>query len=146
MALALAAAGATLLVTSRSQDELVTLVEEIEQLGRPAKAITCDVTDERSCDGLVERAVSEMGQLDILVNNAGINVRKPVLELSYEDYARVLQTNLHGYFLAARAAGRVMVAQRSGKVINISSILGRVALAEQAATPVPRAQSSSSHA
>ena len=133
MALALAAAGASLVVASRSKDELDTLVAEIEQLGRPAKALTCDVTDERSCEALVESAVSEMGQLDILVNNAGINVRKPVLELSYEDYERVLRTNLHGYFLAARAAGRVMVAQRSGKVINISSILGRVALAEQAA-------------
>jgi NAD(P)-dependent dehydrogenase (short-subunit alcohol dehydrogenase family) len=133
MALALAAAGASLVVASRSIAELDTLVEEIEQLGRPAKAVTCDVTDEQSCDALVQEAVARMGQLDILVNNAGINVRKPVLELSYEEFDRVLRTNLHGYFLTAKAAGRVMVAQGSGKVINISSILGRVALAEQAA-------------
>jgi len=133
MALALAAAGASLVVASRSMAELDTLVEEIEQLGRPAKAVTCDVTDEQSCDALVQEAVARMGQLDILINNAGINVRKPVLELSYEEFDRVLRTNLHGYFLTAKAAGRVMVAQGSGKVINISSILGRVALAEQAA-------------
>ena len=133
LALALASAGADMVVSSRSKDELETLAAEIKGLGRRASAITCDVTSETSCDALVDRTVSEMGALDILVNNAGINVRKPVLQLTYEEYERVLRTNLHGYFLAARAAGRVMVAQRSGKVINISSILGRVGLADQAA-------------
>ena len=74
-----------------------------------------------------------MGRVDILVNNAGINIRKPVLELSAEEYRQVLGTNLEGYFLCARAFGSRLVAQGSGKVINISSIMGRVALANQAA-------------
>ncbi|MGH2632306.1 MAG: glucose 1-dehydrogenase [Tepidiformaceae bacterium] len=133
MALALAAAGADVVATSRSKEELDTLVSEIEQLGRRASAITCDVTDEAACSALVEGTVDEMGRLDIVVNNAGINIRKPVLELSYQEYEQVLRTNLHGYFLTARAAGAVLVAQGSGKVINISSILGRVGLATQAA-------------
>lgn len=74
-----------------------------------------------------------MGRVDILVNNAGINVRKPILELTLEEYRRVLATNLEGYFLAARAVGRTLVEQGSGKVINISSIMGQVALPSQAA-------------
>jgi NAD(P)-dependent dehydrogenase (short-subunit alcohol dehydrogenase family) len=74
-----------------------------------------------------------MGHVDILVNNAGINIRKPVMELSPEEFRQVLSTNLDGYFLCARAFGKTLVSQRSGKVINISSIMGRVALANQAA-------------
>ncbi|MBI2765170.1 MAG: glucose 1-dehydrogenase [Chloroflexi bacterium] len=133
MALALAAAGADVVATSRSPGELETLVAEIGQLGRKAVACPCDVTDEAACAALVEQAAAAMGHIDILVNNAGINIRKPVLELSYAEYQDVLRTNLHGYFLAARAAGRLMVAQGSGKVINISSILGKVGLASQGA-------------
>jgi NAD(P)-dependent dehydrogenase (short-subunit alcohol dehydrogenase family) len=74
-----------------------------------------------------------LGPLDILVNNAGINIRKPVLELSLEEYELVLDTNLKGYFLCARAAGRRMVQRGSGKVINVSSIMGQVALPNQSA-------------
>ena len=71
--------------------------------------------------------------MDIAVNNAGINVRKPVLELSYDEFKTVLETNLSGYFLCAKAAGRHLVEQGSGKLINVSSIMGRVALPSQAA-------------
>ncbi|HSE46697.1 MAG TPA: glucose 1-dehydrogenase [Gemmatimonadales bacterium] len=133
MACGLAAAGADVAVAARTTSELETLAEEVSQLGCRAEVVPLDVTDEASCDAAVESVVSRLGALDILVNNAGINIRKPFLELEPEEFDRVLGTNLRGYFLCARAAGRHMVARGSGKVINISSILGRVGLPTQTA-------------
>jgi NAD(P)-dependent dehydrogenase (short-subunit alcohol dehydrogenase family) len=101
--------------------------------GRRSEAITADATREADAERLFAEAVERLGRVDILVNNAGINIRKPVLELTPEEYRQVLATNLEGYFLCARAAGKRLTAQGSGKVINISSIMGRVALANQAA-------------
>jgi NAD(P)-dependent dehydrogenase (short-subunit alcohol dehydrogenase family) len=133
MALALAAAGADVVVSSRTYPELETLRDEIRELGPHAEAITVDCTDETSCEQFIATAIERMGKVDILVNNAGINVRKPVLDLSAEEFDRVLTTNLYGYFYCARAAGRHMVERGSGKVINISSMMGRVALPTQGA-------------
>ncbi|MGH2608422.1 MAG: SDR family NAD(P)-dependent oxidoreductase [Tepidiformaceae bacterium] len=133
MACALAAAGADVAIGARTVAELETLKAEIEGIGCRAAVVQLDVTDEASCEGAVGRVREALGSLDILVNNAGINVRKPVLELSLEEYERVLDTNLKGYFLCARAAGRYMVERGAGKVINVSSILGQVALPHQAA-------------
>jgi NAD(P)-dependent dehydrogenase (short-subunit alcohol dehydrogenase family) len=133
MALALAAAGADLALVSRTRAELDTLAREIRGLGRRAGVFTVDITDEEAVEQMVKDVIRELGGLHILVNNAGINIRKPVLELSLEEYERVLDTNLKGYFLCARAAGRHLVAQGSGKVINISSIMGHVVLPTQAA-------------
>lgn len=133
MAVALAAAGADVVTSARSAGEIESLRDEIRAMGRRSEAIRCDVTAEADCDALVERAVETLGEIDILVNNAGFNIRKPVLELSAEEYRSVLETNLHGYFMVSKAAGRHMTARGTGKVIMISSIMGRVALATQAA-------------
>jgi len=133
MALALAASGADVALTSRTPAELEAVAGEVQSLGRRALAVRCDVTDEQSCEDAASQVVRALGHLDVLVNNAGINIRKPVLELDAAEYRQVLETNLVGYFLCARAAGRRMVEQGSGKVINISSIMGRVALATQGA-------------
>ena len=133
MALALAAAGADLALASRTTPELDILVEEVEALGRRAIAVPTDVTSPDACEALVAAAVERLGRLDILVNNAGTNVRKSALEITPDEYDFVLQTNLKGYFNGARAAGRRFVEQGSGKVINVSSILGSVALPNQAA-------------
>lgn len=133
MALALAAAGADVAVTSRTVAEIEAVRDEIRGLGRRSEAIACDVTDESSCEAMVAEVVQRMGKVDILLNNAGINIRKPILELSLAEFETVLNTNLKGYFLCARAAGRCLVAQGSGKVINVSSIMGRVALPTQTA-------------
>ena len=134
MALALAAAGADVVVSSRTAGELEAVRDEIIAApGRRSEAITADCTGEAGCEALVAETVARLGSIDILVNNAGINIRKPVLELTAEEYRRVLATNLEGYFNCARAAGRRMVEQRHGKVINISSIMGTVALPTQAA-------------
>ncbi|HEY4669465.1 MAG TPA: glucose 1-dehydrogenase [Tepidiformaceae bacterium] len=133
IALALAAAGADIMATSRTVPELESLCSEVKELGRRAHFTPVDITSEESVESLVTETLAHFGQLDILVNNAGINIRKPVLELDPAEYRQVLDTNLHGYFLCARAAGREMVRRGSGKVINVSSIMGQVALANQAA-------------
>lgn len=133
MAMALAAAGADVVVSSRTMTEIDEVRDEICQLGRRAAAISADCTDEESCEALIANTIERMGKLDILVNNAGINVRKPILDLSAAEFDRVLQTNLYGYFYCARAAGRHMVPRGSGKIINISSMMGRVALPTQGA-------------
>lgn len=133
MALALAAAGADIMAASRTAPELESLCDEVAALGREAHFAPVDITSEQSVDHLVQETLQHFGHLDVLVNNAGINIRKPVLELDPAEYRQVLETNLYGYFLCARAAGRELVRQGSGKVINVSSIMGRVALATQAA-------------
>jgi NAD(P)-dependent dehydrogenase (short-subunit alcohol dehydrogenase family) len=133
MALALAAAGADIVASARTASEIESLRDEVRALGRRSEAVTCDATSERDAERLMDESVGRLGRIDVLVNNAGINIRKPVLELSPEEYRSVLATNLEGYFLCARAAGKHLTAQGSGKVINISSIMGRVALANQAA-------------
>ncbi len=133
MALALAAAGADLVLASRTASELDSLVDEIEALGRRAVAVPTDVTSPEACEAMVAAAVDGLGRLDVLVNNAGTNVRKPALELTPDEFDSVLQVNLKGYYNGARAAGAHFVAQGSGKLINVSSILGSVALPNQAA-------------
>jgi NAD(P)-dependent dehydrogenase (short-subunit alcohol dehydrogenase family) len=133
MARALAAAGADVALTSRTAAELESLAREVRAIGRRAIAIPCDVTDEASCAAAVATTLEGLGRIDVVVNNAGINIRKPVLELSHHEFSQVLTTNLHGYFLMAQAAGRVLVQQRSGKLINVSSIFGSVGMATQAA-------------
>ncbi|OAI41566.1 2-deoxy-D-gluconate 3-dehydrogenase [bacterium SCGC AG-212-C10] len=133
MALALASAGASVVASARSAGEIESLRAEIREFGGVAEAVVADITSEESVEALMSAANGWFGHLDILVNNAGINFRKPMLELETADYMRVLDTNLKGSFLCARTAGRYMVAQGSGKIINISSILGRVALADQMA-------------
>jgi len=133
MALALAAAGADVVVSSRTMADISKVRDEIRDLGRRADAVPVDCADETSCERLMARAIERLGTVDILVNNAGINVRKPILDLCAEEFDRVLKTNLYGYFYCARAAGRHMVARGSGKIINISSMMGRVALPTQGA-------------
>src|SRR5690606_1471816 len=119
MSLALAAAGADVVLASRTATELESLAAEAKDLGREAHVITCDITSEESVDRMIAGAIEAAGKVEIRVNNAGINIRKPVLELSAEEYDSVFRTNLRGYCLCARAAGRHMVERGSGKVINV---------------------------
>lgn len=129
----LAASGASIVAASRTRSEVQSLCEEIQAAGGRSAAVVADCTDENSCDELVAQAVERMGRLDILINNAGINIRKPVLELTSAEFRSVLETNLFGYFYCARAAGRVLCGQNWGKVVNVSSIFGRVGMPTQAA-------------
>ncbi|MEQ8209807.1 MAG: glucose 1-dehydrogenase [Lacipirellulaceae bacterium] len=119
---ALAEAGADLVITSRSLDSLVEFQSEIEALGRRAVPVELDVQSYDSIQRMAEAAKNAFGKIDILVNNAGCNVRKPALDVTWEDWNLVLDTNLRGTFFVAQAIGRSMVEQGSGRIINIGSV------------------------
>lgn len=133
MAIGLAKAGAGIALCARDAKGLSESREKVAEHGVRAEVFTMDVLRRESVREAVESVVASFGKIDILVNNAGVNVRKPTLDLSGEEWDRVLDTNLKGYFLVAQAVGRHMVARRSGKVINISSIFGAVGMNNQLA-------------
>jgi NAD(P)-dependent dehydrogenase (short-subunit alcohol dehydrogenase family) len=129
MAQALAEAGADVAVASRSLPECQTAAEEIAvSTGRKALAFAADLTVAARVERLVSDVEAGLGPLDILVNNAGVNVRGPAEELSEADWDAVLATNLKAPFLLARAVGPAMCRRGWGRIINLGSILGVVAL------------------
>lgn len=119
---ALAKAGADLVLTSRNPDQLSSFEKEITGLGRRAISLELDVRDQASIERMVSAAEEACGHLDILVNNAGCNVRKPALEITWDDWNLVLDTNLRGTFFVAQAVARRMVSRRYGRIINIGSV------------------------
>lgn len=118
---ALARAGADLVITSRDLSRLGEFKAEIESLGRKALAVEMDVLCQSDIDDMVEAAVKEYGKIDILVNNAGLNIRKPSIEFSRDDWDTVLDTNLKGSFFCAQAVAREMIKRGYGRIINIGS-------------------------
>ncbi len=124
VALALAAQGADLVVAARSLLPLQELVTEIEALGRKALAVTADAAVTEDAQRLIASAVERFGRVDILINNAGITRDGLLLRMKDEDWDAVLDTNLKGAFLLSRAAAKLMSKQRSGRIINISSVVG----------------------
>lgn len=133
MALALTEAGADVALLARDVENLKSVKETIEGLGRRAEFFVVDVLNKTEIDTAIKKALDAFGQLDILVNNAGVNVRKPVLEISPEEWDLVINTNLKGYLLMAQAVVPHMLSRGTGKVINMASILGSVALPSQVA-------------
>jgi 2-deoxy-D-gluconate 3-dehydrogenase len=121
MALALAEAGADIIAGARSGDQLNDLAAEVAERGRRCAVRPTDVTSSGDVDALVHFGTTTLGGLDIVVNNAGISRASSILDCSDEDWDAVIKTNLNGPFLVLRAAGRIMVEQGSGKVINIAS-------------------------
>ncbi|MDQ6422285.1 2-dehydro-3-deoxy-D-gluconate 5-dehydrogenase KduD [Paenibacillus sp. LHD-117] len=122
IAIGLAQAGADVaLVTNRTPAD--SSAARIRELGRKAITIQADVADRSKLPGIVERTVDELGGVDILVNNAGIIRRTPAVEHSYEDWQDVLDVNLNSVFVLCQLAGKYMIAQGSGKIINIASML-----------------------
>lgn len=124
VALALAAEGADLGLVSRSLPDLEVTAKEVRALGRTAVVASMDVTDADSVERATDEVVAALGGLDVLVNNSGVLIAAKLLDTSIEEWDRVLGTNLRGTFLCCRAAGRHLVAQGSGKVINIASSFG----------------------
>ena len=122
MARALAKAGADLVLTSRTRESLRTFEAEIKKLGRRAVPLDLDVRNLESIERMVAEAEKAYGHLDILVNNAGCNVRKPALDVTWDDWNLILDTNLRGSFFVAQAAARRMIPQGYGRVINIGSV------------------------
>jgi len=122
LARALARAGADLVITSRNPNTLIPFREEIQALGRKVFPLSLDVRDYESIQAMVDAAIAHYGQIDILVNNAGCNVRKPALEVSWDDWNLILNTNLRGTFFVAQAVARHMIPRKYGRVINIGSV------------------------
>ena len=119
---ALAKAGADLIITSRKKDSLMPFKEEIETLGKKAYPFELDVRNYDSIQNMVESAYETCGRFDILVNNAGCNIRKPSLEITWDDWNLVLDTNLRGVFFTAQAVAKKMIPQKFGRIINIGSV------------------------
>jgi NAD(P)-dependent dehydrogenase (short-subunit alcohol dehydrogenase family) len=119
---ALARAGADLVITSRRLDTLSDFKQEVEGLGRRALPLALDVRDYDSIQRMAEAAHEHYGKIDILVNNAGCNVRKPALDITWEDWNLVLDTNLRGTFFVAQAVARKMIPRGYGRIINVGSV------------------------
>jgi len=121
-ALTLAGAGADVAITSRRLDALEPTRLAVEKLGRRCLPVALDVRDHASIEAAAAAVQSGLGPVDILVNNAGCNVRKPALEVTWDDWNLILETNLRGPFFMAQAVARQMVARGRGRVINIGSL------------------------
>ncbi|MFM1921378.1 MAG: hypothetical protein RLZZ303_3012 [Candidatus Hydrogenedentota bacterium] len=122
MGRALARAGADLIVTSRKVESLAPFVAEIEALGRKAFPVALDVRDSDSIQQAVASGHEHYGKIDVLVNNAGCNARKPALDVTWDDWNLVLDTNLRGTFFVAQAVARTMIPRGYGRIINIGSV------------------------
>ncbi len=133
MAEALADAGADLMLVSRHEDEARAVAERIAaQSGRRVQALAADMADGAQIERMVRDTVGAFGHIDILINNAGINIRKPTLEMSDDEWGQVLDINLSAPFMCARAVAPHMIERGYGRIINISSMLGIVGMAGRA--------------
>ncbi|MCI3921160.1 2-dehydro-3-deoxy-D-gluconate 5-dehydrogenase KduD [Paenibacillus sp. TRM 82003] len=121
-AVALAKAGADLFIVTYDTDWTETR-ELIEQAGRKVHFLQADLTDRESIKGIVEECVKVYGRIDVLVNNAGTIRRAPLLEYKPEDWDAVMEINLNAVYFLSQETAKVMVAQQSGKIVNICSML-----------------------
>lgn len=119
---ALARAGADLVITSRTLASLDGFRKEIEALGRKVVAIELDVRDQASIRRAAPLAIDAFGRVDVLVNNAGCNVRKPMLDVTWDDWNLILDTNLRGMFFMTQALAPHMIERRYGRIINVGSL------------------------
>jgi len=133
IAIALAAAGAAVTLAARSEPHLEESAQAVVDKGGRALVIPTDVSRYAEVEGLMQRTVAELGRLDIVVNNSGIAKVIPLAEMSSEEWQAVVDVNLTGVFHGCRAAAPYLVGQRSGKVINLASVLGAVGLPGYAA-------------
>ncbi|HTW58989.1 MAG TPA: glucose 1-dehydrogenase [Terriglobales bacterium] len=122
MARALAKAGADLVITSRNATRLAAFEDELKGAGRRALSLELDVRNRQSIQEMAATAEKSYGRLDILVNNAGCNVRKPALDVTWDDWNLILDTNLRGSFFVAQEVARRMIPRGYGRIINIGSV------------------------
>lgn len=122
IAVGLAGAGADLVLVTNSTPAEKT-ASKVRELGRRAITIQTDVSDRTKLPAIIEKTIEEFGKIDILVNNAGIIRRTPAAQHSYQDWEDVLNVNLNSVFVLCQEAGKRMIAQGSGKIINIASML-----------------------
>ena len=123
MALGLAEAGADIFALSTDKKNLKETEQLIKAAGRECISFSCDVNNYEQVDDVINQIKSRFGRIDILVNNAGTTVRAPAHEYSDEDWLKVINTNLNSVFHICREVGKIMISQKSGKIINIASLL-----------------------
>jgi len=125
--------GAKVVVADANLELAEKTVEELKRLGGEAIAVKVDVSNPDDVNAMVSKTLERFGRIDILFNNAGISIQKSLLEMTLEDWRRVIDVNLTGVFLCSQAVARVMIQQRRGVIINMASSLGFVAIPRRAA-------------
>jgi NAD(P)-dependent dehydrogenase (short-subunit alcohol dehydrogenase family) len=128
LAVGLAEAGADVVILARTKSDLNETAALIEKAGRKALPIQTDITKRDEVMSAVQQAKDAFGKIDILVNNAGMNIRSKALDVTDEEWHTIMETNLHGAFMMAQETAKVMKESNKGKIINISSVGGGVAL------------------
>src|SRR5439155_10575871 len=124
MAQGLAEAGADLVLCARKPERCEQAAEELRALGVRSLGLRCDVREPAEVEAVVERTRVELGRIDVLVNNAGTSWGAPAEDYPLEGWQKVIDVNLTGVFLMSQAAGRVMIEQQGGKIVNIASVAG----------------------
>jgi NAD(P)-dependent dehydrogenase (short-subunit alcohol dehydrogenase family) len=133
MALALGGAGAKLALVSRNKEQLQAVASEARKLGAEAEVFVADVTSEDQVKRLDDDIAAKFGKVQILINNAGMNIRKPSVEFTLDDWRAVMDTNLTSVFLMCRAFVPRMKGQGYGRILNLTSIMSHVAIAGRTA-------------
>jgi NAD(P)-dependent dehydrogenase (short-subunit alcohol dehydrogenase family) len=128
LAIGLAEAGADVALLARTAEDLEHVAAEIRKLGRNAYPVQADITKREDVERAVHTIVEQAGGIHVLVNNAGMNIRSQALDVTDEEWETIMQTNLKSAFMMSQTVGHVMKDQGRGKIINISSVGGHVAL------------------
>jgi NAD(P)-dependent dehydrogenase (short-subunit alcohol dehydrogenase family) len=139
IALRLASEGAAVAILARNEKNVRAVAEEVAVAGGQAIAIACDVTDRSQVHSSIDAVMERFGRLTVLVNHAGIIQLAPFLEITDEMWAEVVKVNLTGMFIVAQEAGRQMMKQRSGRIVNMGSASAHIAHSGQAAYAVTKA-------
>lgn len=124
IAIGLAEAGANVVLCSRKKEACEEVAEKVRQLGVKAVALKCDISNPDDVQAVVDTTKSEFGSIDILVNNSGATWGAPAEEMPLEAWHKVINVNVTGTFIMSQAAGKVMIEQGGGKIINIASVAG----------------------
>lgn len=125
IALTLAAHGANVAVNYTSNEAAaLAVVKELEQLGVKSIAVKADVSKAEEVENLVQEVLNHFGSIDILINNAGITRDNLIIRMSEQEFEDVINTNLKGAFLCTKSVAKVMIKQKSGKIVNVSSVVG----------------------
>ena len=133
IALALGAYGSDVIVAGRTLASTEQTRDAVKALGRRSVSVHADLTSVPAIDAMVSKAVEEFGRIDILVNNAGVNIPQYAVDVTEQAWDTVFDVNLKGVFFCSQAVGKIMIGQKQGKIINVSSQAGAVALPKRAA-------------
>lgn len=133
VALDLARAGADIAITARQRERLDDVASAIRDAGRQCLPLALDVTSVASIEATVGNVASRLGRIDILINNAGVNIPRPAVEVTEEQWDAILDTNLKGAFFTAQAVAKRMIPRGSGVIVNIASAAGLIAVEDRAA-------------